>query len=233
MLAAALVLVGFAVPEAAQPYFLNTGLFALSGGLTNMIAIHMLFERVPGLYGSGVVQLRFEEFKLGIRRLIMEQFFDKADISSFLTGAEGESTKIKEKMAESLDELDLAAAFESLLDVIMNSSFSGMLGMIGGRDALRSLQEPFVQKMKDFFQAELAGPSMESRIQSALKSAIDDNDIKERLETIIDLRLNEMTPHMVKVIVQDMIHKHLGWLVVWGCAFGGLLGLIVAIVGAL
>ena len=35
----------------------------------------MLFEKVPGLYGSGVVPSRFEEFKEGIRSLIMTQFF--------------------------------------------------------------------------------------------------------------------------------------------------------------
>ena len=37
------------------------GLFALSGGLTNWLAIHMLFEKVPLLYGSGVIPLKFEE----------------------------------------------------------------------------------------------------------------------------------------------------------------------------
>ena len=49
------------------------GLFALSGGLTNWIAIHMLFEKVPFLYGSGVIPNRFEDFKNGIKNLIMNQ----------------------------------------------------------------------------------------------------------------------------------------------------------------
>lgn len=193
----------------------------------------MLFERVPGLYGSGVVQLRFEEFKVGIRRLIMEQFFEKADLGDFFAEISGDTSKIKGKIAESLDELDLDAAFESLLDVIMTSSFSGMLGMLGGRDALSSLKEPFVDKMKEFFQNELASASMSEKIEASLSEVIDDELIKQKLEALIDQRLNEMTPHMVKVIVQDMIHKHLGWLVVWGCAFGGLLGFSVTILGAL
>ena len=34
---------------------------------------------------------------------------------------------------------------------------------------------------------------------------------------------------MVKQIVQDMIRHHLGWLVVWGGVFGGLIGLITSI----
>ena len=51
------------------------GLFALSGGLTNWLAIYMLFEKVPLLYGSGVIPNRFEEFKNGIKNLIMNEFF--------------------------------------------------------------------------------------------------------------------------------------------------------------
>jgi hypothetical protein len=214
------VLIGLVIPSPYKPYFLNTGLFALSGGVTNLIAIHMLFERVPGLYGSGVVQLRFEEFKLGI---------DKADLQSFFNELGDGSTKLKSKVAEGIGELDLDSAFESLLDVIMTSSFSGMLGMLGGRDALNSLKTPFIEKMKEFFASELASSAMQEKIEAALRSSIDDEAIREKLESLIDQRLDEMTPHMVKVIVQDMIHKHLGWLVVWGCAFGGILGLLVAL----
>ena len=35
----------------------------------------------------------------------------------------------------------------------------------------------------------------------------------------------------VKHIIQDMIRKHLGWLVVWGGVFGGLIGLLVGVGG--
>jgi hypothetical protein len=31
---------------------------------------------------------------------------------------------------------------------------------------------------------------------------------------------------MVKEIVQKLISEHLGWLVVWGGVFGGLIGLV-------
>ena len=41
------------------PYFSrelqNIGLFALSGSITNWLAIHMLFEKIPFIYGSGVI----------------------------------------------------------------------------------------------------------------------------------------------------------------------------------
>ena len=63
LVAIALILVGWAVPGVAGNLIFYTGLFALSGAVTNWLAIHMLFERVPGLYGSGVIPLHFEEFK--------------------------------------------------------------------------------------------------------------------------------------------------------------------------
>ena len=56
------------------------GLFALSGALTNWLAVHMLFEKVPGLVGSGVIPARFEEFKTAIKTLMMEQFFTQENI---------------------------------------------------------------------------------------------------------------------------------------------------------
>ena len=60
------------------------GLFALSGGLTNWIAIHMLFEKVPFLYGSGVIPNRFEDFKNGIKNLIMNELFSSIILEKFL-----------------------------------------------------------------------------------------------------------------------------------------------------
>ena len=33
-----------------------------------------------------------------------------------------------------------------------------------------------------------------------------------------------------KEIVQDMIKEHLGWLVIWGAVFGGLIGLVSTLV---
>jgi len=40
-----------------------------------------------------------------------------------------------------------------------------------------------------------------------------------------------LSPNDIKIIIQKMIREHLGWLVVWGGFFGGLLGLIFSPVG--
>jgi len=74
LVAAALLVAGLYIPWYADQIF-SMGIFALSGALTNWLAVYMLFEKVPGLYGSGVIPNRFEEFKTGIKNLIMNQFF--------------------------------------------------------------------------------------------------------------------------------------------------------------
>ena len=216
--------------EPYKVYILNTGLFALSGGITNWLAVHMLFERVPFLYGSGVIPIHFKEFKIGIRTLIIDQFFRNADLEAFFNGAGETSEKLGNALRRAIDDIDLEVAFESLMDVIMNSPFSSLLSMVGGREALNSLKSPFVEKMQEYFKEQFANSKFEDQIQSAFKSVRNDETMRAKLEDLIDQRLEEMTPQAVKEIIQAMIRKHLGWLVVWGCAFGGIIGLVVTVI---
>ena len=59
------------------------GLFAFSGAITNSLAIHMLFEKVPFLYGSGVIESKFSQFKISIHNLLMNQFFTREHLTRF------------------------------------------------------------------------------------------------------------------------------------------------------
>lgn len=216
------VIAGFVVPASYQPLVLNTGLFALSGGVTNWLAIHMLFERVPGFYGSGVIPARFEEFKSGIKTLVMEQFFTRENLDSFFNkmAKEDEDQKGQSIMDKVIDVIDFNTAFDSLVDVIMGSSFAGMLSMVGGANALAPLKEPFVEKMHEF----LAQVSEDKDILDQIKQDSAKN-LLSSVEQVVDQRLDELTPQLVKEIIQKMIKKHLGWLVVWGGVIGGIIGL--------
>ena len=61
-----IIVAGYLFPI-EQDLIKHIGFFALSGAITNWLAIHMLFEKVPLLYGSGVIPNRFEEFKFSIK----------------------------------------------------------------------------------------------------------------------------------------------------------------------
>lgn len=229
LVAVVIVVVGFFLETSYQTLVLNTGLFALSGAFTNWLAIHMLFEKVPGFYGSGVIPARFEEFKHGIKVLVMEQFFTTTNIVQFLSesGAnekdegKGQDNSIFKKMTE---KVDFSGAFDSLVEVIMNSSFGGMLGMLGGAEALKPLREPFISRMRDY----LGRMAEDQDFLRQFRQASTDN-LVAKVEMIVDRRLAELTPHMVKEIIQQMIKKHLGWLVVWGGVIGGLIGLLAGL----
>lgn len=221
-----LVVTGLALDGQAAALTLNTGLFALSGGLTNWLAIHMLFEKVPGFHGSGVIPARFEEFKAAIRVLVMEQFFSPERIEAFFDRLErqAEEGDFVSGVEAIVARVDLDKAFESLVEVIMQSSFAGLLGMVGGREALEPLKEPFVRKMREF----LLKLGEDHEVLEQLKRA-SSTVLLGKVEEIVDQRLDELTPQLVKEIVQRMIREHLGWLVVWGGVLGGLIGLLATL----
>ena len=221
LLAAALLVIGYLMEH---PVVLSVGLFAVSGAITNWIAIHMLFEKVPGLYGSGVIPLHFEEFKSGIRRLIMDQFFNKENIEKFLSNRQQQNIDL----TSVVDSMDLSPTFDGLVKTIEESSFGGMLAMIGGAEGLSGLQQPFEERMKSSLKTIADSPSVQNAIQSGVEGALDSEQIATQVSTIIENRMAELTPQMVKDIIQTMIKKHLGWLVVWGGVFGGLIGLMAA-----
>lgn len=190
----------------------TTGAFALSGAATNWIAIYMLFERVPGFYGSGVIPLRFEEFKAGIKRLIVQEFFSREHIERFFA-RHGATT------ADAVNaRIDYERVFEHLGDAIVESPMGAMLNMLGGRKVLEPLKEPIIDKLKGVV-AELASDA------DADGPGLTDS-LVHQVEQIIDNRLAELTPQKVKEIVEDMIRKHLGWLVVWGGVLGGFIGFV-------
>ena len=203
----------------------SSGFFALSGAVTNWLAVYMLFEKVPYLYGSGVIPERFEEFKLSIKQLMMQQFFTVANIEQFIQKEEQQGSKIL-NLDPFLNAVDYDKIYEGLVSSIMGSSFGGMLMMMGGEDALVPLKEPFTEKMK----GTLIDMIESDRFKAAIKEGLDAHkigvDIIDKIETVIDKRLNELTPQLVKEMVESIIHEHLGWLVVWGGVFGGVMGFL-------
>jgi len=221
LIAALITLVGYLN---SSMLLLSIGLFALSGALTNWIAVHMLFEKIPGFYGSGVIPARFEEFKAAIRVLMMEQFFTAENIQRFLSSdGSGAQTLDLEPV---IDATDLSPAFDGLLSVIEESSFGSMLAMVGGNAALQPLKEPFTARLKESLIEISLTDEFNQMLMQATTHAGDDPEIREKIASVIEKRLDELTPQLVKEIVQTMIKKHLGWLVVWGGVFGGLIGLI-------
>lgn len=218
LIALLLLAAGILLPESPlRPFVLSAGVFALAGALTNWIAVHMLFEKIPGLYGSGVIAARFEEFKAAIHKLVMESFFTEENFMKFADTALHQS--IDAKAIEK--NIDMDEMFEGFLQVVTGSKFGGMLSMFGGVKVLEPLRDPFKEEFR-----------------SRLRQIIDSLDISQShssfekvqplIEGLVSGKLEELTAPQVKEILSDLIREHLGWLVVWGGVFGALIGIISA-----
>lgn len=199
----------------------SAGLFALSGALTNQLAIHMLFEKVPFLYGSGIILDRFESIREALKVLIMEQFFTPEKIENFVQAQERSVD-----LSPIIEQTDFTPAYEALVKSVMESPMGGMIGMFGGEAIIGKLKEPFLEKIKistvEIAQSESFINALNERIHQG------SGDLASTIESIVESRLAELTPVMVKEMLHSLMKEHLGWLVVWGGVFGGLLGLLGA-----
>ena len=224
LIAIFIVVIGFI---SGNNIILMAGLFALSGAITNWLAVYMLFEKVPFLYGSGVIENRFEQFKISIHNLIMEQFFTKENLEKFFKSEFGDTKNLD--FSGVIDKTDFSIAFDSLKSAVMESSFGGMLGMFGGEKALEPLKEPFEIKMKKAINEIVHTDIFQLNLKETLKQGDITEEIYDKINIVVEKRLDELNPKMVKELIQQMIKEHLGWLVVWGGVFGGLIGVCSSI----
>ena len=217
--ATSILLLGFFSPWHGEILRI-VGLFALSGGITNWLAIHMLFNKIPLLYGSGVIPGRFNEFKGGIRDLILEEFFKVEDIAKFAKISSSRATE------DFLKHLDMDKVYNALVDAIVKSSLGPSINLFGGTRILETLRVPIKNKIREIILdiGKKEGTKIGSRNARKMRAEI----VK-----IVDGRLEDLTPENIKQIMEGIIKKHLGWLVVWGVVFGGLLGGIVGIWSAI
>lgn len=218
-IACTLVIGSYAFEGQVAAVIRSGGLFALSGAITNQLAIHMLFEKVPFLYGSGIILDRFESIRSALKVLIMEQFFTPEKIESFVASQER-----KVDLKPIIEVTDFTPAYEALVKSVMESPMGGMLGMFGGEALIAKLKEPFIEKIK----ASTIEISQSESFMNALNAHVHEGSGKlvNTIEEIVTQRLAELTPIMVKEMLFDLMKEHLGWLVVWGGVFGGGIGIL-------
>lgn len=246
LLLTGLLLAATETAAAASDVILSIGLFAFSGGITNALAVKMLFDRIPGLAGSGVIQSRFTEIREEIKRLILDQFFTEenlhqflrektaeVDLLSYLKG-EGGGNPAVTFVETQWDRLTRPEVLDPLLDeqvekIFESSALGGLLSLVG-KDTVLDIVRTFVGSFTDSLKKKVLETARDfSANPSALGLELDVErlvaDIRREVDSLLERRLEDLSPQDVKRIIEDVIRKHLGWLVVWGNVFGGLIGL--------
>ena len=62
-------------------------------------------------------------------------------------------------------------------------------------------------------------------------SMLNVDTMRSEVEQMMDAKLQELTPDMVKELIENVIRNHLGFLIVWGNVFGACIGLLSRAVG--
>lgn len=215
----------YSLPEPYKSPLRAIGLFAFSGAITNWLAVYMLFERIPFIYGSGVIPARFESLKSALFDLVKNNLFKTENVQRvFKRGDTNGDFQLD--VDPIIDSINLDNAYEQLKQTILQSSFGSVLNMVGGESVLEPLREKITSKLREFIRETAEGDDFQKALKGGLSKVTGSDSFMHKIEQIVKDRLDELTPQMVNDIMKDMIRQHLGWLVVWGAVFGGLLGLI-------
>jgi uncharacterized membrane protein YheB (UPF0754 family) len=235
-----------------QAILLSVGLFALSGGITNALAVKMLFDRIPGLVGSGVIPGRFREIRREIKQLIMKNFFSEEylraflaetspsiDWSSYLKSSSGDQGPFAAVVEAQWHKLTAPGVLKPIIreqiDRLMAAPLGGLL-FLAGSDTIESVVGDFVSSF--------VGKMKPRVLEAAARFQLDPGalgvelaeekivaDLRDQVNRLLERKLEELNAARVKRMMEDVMRKHLGWLVVWGNVFGGLLGLLAYILG--
>jgi uncharacterized membrane protein YheB (UPF0754 family) len=205
---------------AAGPWLLAAGVFGFAGGITNWLAVKMLFDRVPLLYGSGVIPNRFREIRSTIKGLIMTHFFDEEYLRRFfaehgaqMTGGVSLEKELTELLASDHADIAIDAELENLKQGPM-----GMMVKMAGNDILKVIIKQFMGGL-----VTRIAPVAEARLRD---KAIDVPALREQVDRLLEVKLEELTPEIVKAMMERVMREHLGWLIVWGNVFGAAIGLL-------
>eukprot|EP00039_Didymoeca_costata_P033334 m.41903 g.41903 ORF g.41903 m.41903 type:complete len:286 (+) comp9822_c0_seq1:206-1063(+) len=209
-------------------FVLSFGLFGFAGGITNWLAIHMLFEKVPFLYGSGVIPTRYKEIRVTVKDVIMGTFFDETFLENYISQklkSVGDTIDTDAKVKEMIESEKFDAVLDDQLANLGDRPEFAPLAGFGGAKALKPMIKPFVSGLG----LELA-PLMKEKLTDT-KFSVNIPFVRKEIEHYLSVRIETLTEQKVTRLLENVIRGHLGWLIVWGNVFGSIIGVLSQAVG--
>lgn len=212
--------------NAAAAVVLAFGLFGFAGGVTNALAVTMLFDRIPLLIGSGVIPRRFKEILEALKAMILDTFFDEAFLRTYAAERSGDlvaSVDLKGRLERAMmaDGFDatLAAKLETLSTTPDGQLLLTLAPMFGGFETMTTMLKPLLLAV--------GGELLHTLTHNFdLNDVLDVKHIRDEIDRALSQRMTTLTPLKVKRMMSRVIRNHLGWLVVWGNVFGGFIGIL-------
>ena len=155
----------------------------------------------------------------------MATFFDEQYLGTYLNDRskdllgkidlEGRIKKIvddpstEELMAAKLQEMALPQRAHSSHGTNDDARHDNALHSCIDETALAGFATEMATKMKDSFD---------------ITEFVSVDSVRDEIDALMTEKLQELTPPIVKKLMEDVIREHLGWLIIWGNIFGGALG---------
>ena len=206
-------------------WLLAAGLFGFAGGFTNWLAVKMLFDRVPFLYGSAVIPNRFREIRQAVKDAIIHYFFDQENLEHFFDSqlnTKLTSPDMAIKVRDLLQSEAVEAIVDSEIDDLMKGPHGLMLKMVGPK-VIKPIVMQFISGV-----GVKATPLLVSEFGN---SVVDVESLRDKIDELLTEQLKQLTPARVKEMMEKVIRQHLGWLVVWGNVFGSIIGILSKALG--
>ena len=131
-------------------------------------------------------------------------------------------------MAAADFDASLAARLEAIGATPEGMMLQTLAPLFGGVDGLVPALKPMLGVFGEDMAAELVRRGLFEGVGATLVTV----EVAHReIDVLMTARLEHLTPRMVKSLLEEVIRKHLGWLVVWGNVFGAIIGVLTLAFG--
>lgn len=201
------------------------GLFGFSGGMTNWLAIRMMFDKIPFLIGSGILLKHFIEIRENVKKTTMETYFDAGHITSYVqqkTEMILSALQLEESIRDIIRSPEVQQLIEDKIDDMYETPEGMVLGMMVNKEKMKTSIMPSIENI---------GGDIVPLVSQMIRSSehLTEENLREKIDEMITSKLVEMSPEFVIGVVKDMVETELGWVIIWGNIFGGMLGIILEI----
>ncbi|KAI8504534.1 hypothetical protein Bbelb_176520, partial [Branchiostoma belcheri] len=195
------------VPQHAMNFlqvFRAMGLFSVSGGVTNWLAVKMLFDRIPGLIGSGVITSQFKEIRQTVKNVVLETFFETEYLENYMHRKSGEflaAFQIESKLQRLLQSERVMQIIDNQVQKLYKKPEGMMLAMMGvDAGKLSKMIQPLMKGLSRDMTPVLAKNLKTFEFMNA-------ESMRAQVDEMMTVKMEEFTPPKVKKTTGNMVES--------------------------